>query len=261
MLKFDNLRALDKSLRGVAGEIFKNTVCAGCVKGIPRGQWQLSRKVSESHSTFSPMSDNAVVARAKCIYWDVVRHPWAPITESVKRFASSTSQNHPDKFDSLHLLESWNGVVHPFGKLRVSGPFNVHISSLNPHEHPGMDRAFVSIYAQKANEKEIWHCGDSVKTKVNVSDQGKLLSITGLKKEESKDGATPSLECVLHVPIKFGIDLEVEENCCVNVSSVESTGVKIKLDMGDCVLSNIRTGFAGVESVGGNIRCEKHITG
>lgn len=202
MFKLNTSRTLSKSLRSVAGEIWKNTVCARCAKRTPRWQGQWSRV--QLHSTSSPVIDNAMVAKTNCNRLDVVRQIWSPRSESIKRFSNSTSQNHPDKFDDLHLLESWNGVVHPFGKLRVSGPFNVHVSSLNPHEHPGMDKAFVSIYAQKMHGQEIWQCGDLVKTKVNVSDQGKLLSINGEKKENSKDGPLASLECVLQVPIRFG---------------------------------------------------------
>ncbi|XP_013384125.1 protein FAM185A [Lingula anatina] len=167
----------------------------------------------------------------------------------------------------MHTLESWSHDVHPFGRLIINVPFNVKVVPVNAEEFPFQDKAFLALYAdtEKGHAMiDVIQWNQFFKCHVEVRDHEKELLFNGMITEDGHKAFQHKnipLECLIQVPVKFGVSLHVQEEGNADVEDMECHQVHINTQNGDTLLKNLKCGTVHAHSWTGNIKCVSSLQG
>ncbi|XP_074644727.1 protein FAM185A-like [Tubulanus polymorphus] len=171
------------------------------------------------------------------------------------------------KSDASHelglTLETWDFDVSTFGRIKINSPFSVKIMPTNPQDCPEMNKAHISLLANKSwaditlvelsRPALISRCKHLYTASVEVKD-GNINFDAQLLENPDKD-FTCKLSCIFYLPMKYSVDIEVTGNSNVDLTGLESTNIKINMERGNCKLKNIKSSNLSVSNKQGDVIC------
>ncbi|TRY95794.1 hypothetical protein DNTS_024804 [Danionella cerebrum] len=162
-----------------------------------------------------------------------------------RAFHCQTVRRYPDTpANAKHLSElvkRWELSVSPFIKIKCNLGCSISVQSLDPHEYPEADRAFVSLLAADAHQtirEESFH--------LHYDHQSEELEIVA---GELEGNATVELVA----PIKCDLHICTKDKGNVQIQKMECDRCIVYTERGHCVLSSVKGHVVQVRSSGGNV--------
>ncbi|CAI9720264.1 Hypothetical predicted protein [Octopus vulgaris] len=156
-------------------------------------------------------------------------------------------------------IQMWGHETDSFGNIDVEVPFHVLIRPLDPVQYPEMNRVFIKLLVPFSNDsanKESFVSNLSRWSDIyelnSTTEEDKVIVKGHIPKDIFGD-SLPEMTCLIEVPIKFTVNVQVAGKANVSIQNMEGDKINVKFHYGKCLLTQIKACEVDVYCVKGDI--------